>query len=377
MIYTGDSKSLKIDPYEPCPCGSGKKFKFCCYQRARKERDKGFRQLQYSEGRLNHLMHKTWEDADFKTCLAFDNSECNGDIISAHSLQNNRILNRISKDNHIYQFAHRITKNEPEVYFRKVSKNKASTFFGFCDFHDTELFKPIELVEYKNDLEQNFLFAFRAHAIEYHRKLRKLNHHREVLKTFPHMLLNEEGVYLYRIAQLDVEDCEKNQQTFKKDYLMKDFSNIRTIQRTLDFEISFATCSSFTVRDDLKGNVINDIYSTSEIEMPSIYINIYPVENGTNILLSYHKNDEKKYKEYFDQLEVLDIEDLTKYLNFLIIEYTENVFFNPNFIEKLSRKEKISLLNSFQSSVNFGKKLDLIRANNYYNFNLFNTKIEC
>ena len=24
----------RIGKYDPCPCGSGKKFKFCCYQRS-------------------------------------------------------------------------------------------------------------------------------------------------------------------------------------------------------------------------------------------------------------------------------------------------------------------------------------------------------
>ena len=29
------SELPKIEPYSPCPCGSGKKYKFCCYQKAR------------------------------------------------------------------------------------------------------------------------------------------------------------------------------------------------------------------------------------------------------------------------------------------------------------------------------------------------------
>lgn len=27
----------KVEPYEPCTCGSGKKFKFCCYAAEQKE----------------------------------------------------------------------------------------------------------------------------------------------------------------------------------------------------------------------------------------------------------------------------------------------------------------------------------------------------
>ncbi|MFT4413323.1 SEC-C domain-containing protein [Fredinandcohnia humi] len=371
MIYTGNSKNLKIDPYEECPCDSGKKFKFCCYQEARKVKHNGYKTPDYSDSRINHMVHKTWEDTDFKVCLGFEKENCNGDIKNAHSLQNNRILNRISVNNHLYKFSFKVNKTGPVGYFQKISKNKASAFFGFCDYHDTELFKPIELHDYDNTELQNFLFAFRSHSLEYHLKLRKLEMQKEVFKLNPSMMLDESGVYVYKVAKLDVEDCAKNHEMFKIDYLNGDYSKIKTIHRKLDYEVPFATCTSFAVNKDLNGNIINDIYSTDEEDMPSVYLNVYPIENGTNIIISYHENDERFYKTYFTQLEQLDNDELTEYMNFLIIEYTENVFFNIDFIENLESKSKESLLESFQSSVNLLMKFDLIDTGNYYNFNLF------
>ena len=32
-ITVREQRRMKIDPYSPCGCGSGKKFKFCCYQK--------------------------------------------------------------------------------------------------------------------------------------------------------------------------------------------------------------------------------------------------------------------------------------------------------------------------------------------------------
>ncbi|MFC8561399.1 hypothetical protein ACFUCS_12195, partial [Peribacillus frigoritolerans] len=97
-----------------------------------------------------------------------------------------------------------------------------------------------------------------------------------------------------------------------------------------------------------------------------------PENGGTNIVISYHLEDEEKYSNYFDQLETLTNEQLTNYLNFLIIEYTENVFFNPGWIESLTESEKNSILDSFQSSIFVMKRIDLINAKNYYKFDLFN-----
>ncbi|MFC8563075.1 SEC-C domain-containing protein, partial [Peribacillus frigoritolerans] len=276
MYYTGEYTNLKIDPYELCPCGSDKKFKFCCYQKARKVRDEGFTPKNYNESRMNHELLKVWESTDFKFCFGFDETECDGQIKSAHSIQNNRILNKISHDNHVYSMVGKISNESPIASFKKISKNKASTFFGFCDTHDTELFKPIELKAYNNEPEQNFLFAFRAHAIEYHKKLRKLNNFREIFKINPSALIRNDSVYAYRVCELDIEDCKKDYENFKLDYIKKDYSRLRTFYRRLDYEVNFAASSSFCVQNDLEENEMNKIYDSLEGYMPSIYLNVYP-----------------------------------------------------------------------------------------------------
>ena len=91
-------KSFELDPYEDCPCGSSKKFKFCCYAKAREtNRKQNSRPYNYSDDRLKNMAHSLWKDTDFKYCFANDD-QCRGKIKSAHSIQNNRVLNRISEE---------------------------------------------------------------------------------------------------------------------------------------------------------------------------------------------------------------------------------------------------------------------------------------
>lgn len=364
----------KIDAYELCPCGSEDKFKFCCYQKAREARHKEIAEYKYSEQRINHMARLEWEKADFKTCLGFNTEECSSVIKEAHSIQNNRFLNRISKDGHVYQISGEISKKKGHhAVFKKISRNKASTFFGFCDYHDTELFKPIELREYTGEPIQNFLFAFRASALEYHRKQRLLNNIRNLFKKFPAGMLDPIMVNTYRVTVLDVEDYAKDYNLFKENYLMGNFEILRTISRTLDYEVEFTTSSAFAVQFDYTGKEINDIYhDKSENKMPSIYVSVYPIENQTVIVLSHLLSDNKVYKEYFDQLDGLTNEEFTQHLNYLIIEYTENVFFSPNLVDRMTNKQKDSLLRSFVSSVNVFEKMELLLEQNYYKFNLFN-----
>lgn len=53
--------------------------------------------------------------------------------------------------------------------FGKTGRKKATTFTGFCDYHDSKIFSPIENEDYvEENKEQEFLFAYRALAYEHH-----------------------------------------------------------------------------------------------------------------------------------------------------------------------------------------------------------------
>lgn len=371
MNNSWDFEKLKIDPYEPCPCGSNKKFKFCCYQKAReaKHKKKG---NNYSVNWINHIAYKMWEDADFEICLGFDKDKCKPLIKEAHTIQNNRILNRIAENGHLYKIESKYTDDGFVPFFKKISRNKASTFLGFCEYHDTKIFEPIEKRDYCQDAIQNFLFAFRAFAFEYHKKHRLQHHLQSSFKMYPESAFDLVWLNTYRVNQLDIIDYEKNYEIFKREYVSKKFDTFRTIYRKLNYEVEFAASGCFAVQYDLNGKLMNDIYfDKSDNKMPSIYVNIYPIESGTNIILSYHLDDDNVYGEYFNQLENLTIDELVNYLNYLIIEYTENVYFSPPLIEKMTDKQKESLLRSFSSSVNLLEKLNLILEGNYYQFNIF------
>lgn len=183
FITKKEYERIRIKPYEPCPCGSDNKFKFCCYQKAREESEKERKSITYTHGRLNHMATTSWKEANFDICLGFNKEECSGPIKNAHTLQNNRILNRIQEHGHVYRITGEFDKKlEYRPVFKKISRNKASTFRGFCDYHDTTLFREIEQKQYVNSDKQNFLFALRALTLQYHDKLRLLNHMRNNFK---------------------------------------------------------------------------------------------------------------------------------------------------------------------------------------------------
>lgn len=136
-------------PYEPCPVHPENKFKFCCYKLAKSNPLKSTIGPNFSDSRIDYLIKTMWGESDFHECLGFNTEQCSGVIKGAHTIQNNRILDKISDDGHVYHFKNTSSRSGVVASLDKISRNKASTFFGFCDYHDSALFKEIELFDYQ------------------------------------------------------------------------------------------------------------------------------------------------------------------------------------------------------------------------------------
>lgn len=105
-----------------------------------------------------------------KFCIHEDGN-CSKKIINAHSIQNKRILERISYKGHVKVLE--MTNDSEDAFFDLTlrGKKKACVFNGFCEYHDNKLFKTIDDNDYIIDNEiQEFAFAYRAFAREYYIK---------------------------------------------------------------------------------------------------------------------------------------------------------------------------------------------------------------
>ncbi len=155
---------MKIGRNESCWCGSGKKYKKCHLYREEQQRIKPW------EAEQN--LRKAFGAKYCSVPISFKN-DCRGDIVRAHSVSKSMNLKRIERSGHVYAFIpsfENLIRNhgflQPELY----GINKASTFTGFCAYHDKTLFSPLEDQEFVSSKEQCFLLAYRAQAREYFTK---------------------------------------------------------------------------------------------------------------------------------------------------------------------------------------------------------------
>ena len=117
---------------------------------------------------LSKELYRLIRECRFKECVFPDHSSCSEKVIKAHSIQKNKILNHIAENGMVISSDMKKTLFTKE--FEQIGINSASTFFGFCGYHDTKIFSEIENKDYAGTIEQNFLYAYRACALEYVKK---------------------------------------------------------------------------------------------------------------------------------------------------------------------------------------------------------------
>ena len=160
-------RSTKIGRNDPCPCGSGMKFKRCCLHAPD---GGGF----FSEAKaLQRAM-----SADRCYAPPGHEVECASSFSKAHTVP--RVsLKRIATDGHVLSFvpnAHNLQRHGPKFPPQRLGVNRASTFTGFCSRHDNAIFSPLEKTSFVATPEQCFLLAYRALARELHIKQATLDY---------------------------------------------------------------------------------------------------------------------------------------------------------------------------------------------------------
>ncbi|MGZ5303629.1 MAG: hypothetical protein ACXWDO_05925, partial [Bacteroidia bacterium] len=128
---------------------------------------------------VEKLRKKTFEAK--RVCLAKD---CDSFAINSHLLQKRGIINNISDNtNQVYELSYDLFKPN-HVIFKRRSINDAFTFKGFCNLHDTKIFKSIE--DGSNiftDYESQILYAYRSTMMEIRKKELVVDFFERILKS--------------------------------------------------------------------------------------------------------------------------------------------------------------------------------------------------
>lgn len=320
---------MELKRNDKCLCGSGKKYKKCCMN---KEDDESYK----NRDRIKGNIYKSLAESKIKQCIHPNKEECKGSIINAHSIQNNKILNKLAENGHLLMLKPDIKNGIMDIDTKSESRHKATTFTGFCKYHDDVVFKDIEKKEFLEEEKQLFLFAYRAFALEYHKKMEATKMVKNTFSKVPKSAIKSGFVNIIKGHELAIQDNQKIKDIFDRSINNNEFDILENIVWKLDYEIDFSTTSMFALEYDLEGNLLNDITSTEEERMKNIFLTIFPEDNKSYIILSWLKEDGETYKNFKEQVKELKNEEVITFFNNLIVNNTENIAISPRLWNKWS-----------------------------------------
>lgn len=323
------SKSIRRN--DPCPCGSGKKYKNCCLG---KQDNPDYSNIEniptiYKAGR---------KEARFKECIHPDKSSCSEKIIVAHTIQNNRILSKISDNGEVY-----MPCPKPDFQFNfqhKYGRKEATTFTGFCGYHDKTTFQPIEDYDFEGTDEQVFLYVYRTFALEYHKKkeasrmMQSFFSQKPSVADIPGWLKNGKTSF-----QMAVSDYEEEKELFDFSIMHKKYDVLTSFVWCFDGFSNFAATGAEVITEDFDGNQIQDLYDYT-VPARHMYFSVFPDDKKTYAIIAWFKKYDTLFEPIKKKLSALDETEKKNFINNTIAIDCENIVIKPSAWDALNEETK-------------------------------------
>ncbi|MEI6578546.1 MAG: SEC-C metal-binding domain-containing protein [Eubacteriales bacterium] len=317
----------KVGRNDPCPCGSGKKYKKCCF---------GAKDDPAFTNPANFLQSykSIRKESRIKQCLYPDHSQCSEQIISAHSIQNNKILRKIASDGQVFMPCPKA--ENPFAVVTKYGRKEASVFTGFCSNHDKIVFQPIDDSDFTGTEKQIFLYIYRCFAIEYHKKQEVFRMESSIYKKRP-SLINAPGFESpFKGMELAINDFKIEKEVFDEALLSGNYNVLTSFVWKFEGLSNFAGSGFEAPTTDLKGTTIQNLLDFSKT-VGHIFVSVFPENDSVYAIIAWIKKYDTLFASIEEQLSQLTYEEKKCYINNTLPIISENIAINP---ESWSRWDK-------------------------------------
>lgn len=291
------------------------------------------------------------KDSTIKSCFHHCKEDCEGKIKQSHSIQRNGRLSiiedEVNGNNCIYTFTsfksseHRLIEN-----LVPIGKKEASTFFGFCDYHDTNLFAPIENNKFDGSDKHLFLHSYRSYAHSYHRKLEEQKVYNDPDSEFIKQLNKFQVLQMKKGIELGIKDSMKHKEQIDNALDKNDYLFFEYLVYEKEGLYPFAVSSQLSPRVTYQNIPMNN-HMYEDVAWSQPILTFLPDQTSTFVIIAAFPDDEKAIM-LIDELNELSDHKLEKAITSLIIANCENTFFSPKFWNHLSKKHQKELLYEFE-----------------------------
>lgn len=334
-----ENKLGRNDPYW---CGSGVKYKKCHLNREAAEPAKVW-EVASEQKRLRSRQY----------CLhpAADQKICEGGIIKAHTVQKSGMLNRIARNGHVYQSSDNffdLVKSGGEIIHKLMGINDASTFTGFCSFHDNKTFEPIEKQFFVGTRDQCFLLAYRAICREVFVK-------RSQMDSIPFTKTLDRGKHVHQQAaiqmklhgyeagvQAGLSDLEQHKATYDKGLLSESYDDTCYYILWLKDAPDIMCSSLLYPACDFVGKSIQDLADFNK-KLALITYSLIATETGGAIVFVWNRDSNAACMQLVSTLDSMVNDLIPHAIVRFLFEFCENKFMSPDWWENLSEDNRKKL----------------------------------
>lgn len=337
-------KNRKIGRNDKCPCGSGKKFKHC----HGRGNDPQKPHIGQADKRLSQLTPKP-------QCLAPSSmkNKCHGKIIDSHSVSRSGSLGMISREGHVYSTKPSmldLENHNGNFQPKLLGAKRASTFPGFCAYHDKLIFSPLEDTPFVGSAHQCFLLSYRSIARELYAKQCAVQHaaYRNAITTNSPINIKYYINHKNYIDKINLRDLERHKEKYDEVLEKKNWRECTGI--LIEFEGTFPIqCSAaYEPSCDINNIEIQQLDNFS-ITPEIVTINSFSANNKSYFLLSWLKQKSIASQKLATSIASIDKDRIPGIIGSYLLLTSDNCHISPDWYEKLPTPGKdltINLINN-------------------------------
>ncbi len=306
-------------------------------------------------------------------CMAFNASECKGDIIKAHTISKMDLKN-LATNNHIL-IPKGSSHNQKNLYiFKEEGVNKATSFTGFCEKHDNQLFDSLEKNSFMGSYSQIYDCTFRALSRQFF-DIKCVVKFIEKLKNGKLSSLAQKNYFQPKHSNMALSHKQKDVQCYR--FLYDQYKKLKNNGLCyIVLKVSKLPIAASGVLFPLFDPAGNKIQKENERQHGFTYY-VATAKNESYIVLatvkSLHSNIDKSFLRYFLKID-------QKNLNFLLTSFFFNsdiLLINPYWYNSLTQEFKDKLLilinannHSLHGETNYATIIDFLPHLNIHFFEL-------
>ena len=339
----------KMGANEPCWCLSGKKWKRCHKDREQQPPVNNFEQSAAirTESAKGYCSHP-----------AASESTCSKRIVRAHTVQKRGGLEAIAEKGHVVSTKsafENLSQNDGELKPSEVGVRGASTFMGFCNRHDTEMFRSIETGVPTLRTETMFLLSFRALAYELFAKrtfIRIIEILRESDKGKPFEEQCGIQEYCHTIGQgslRGLDDLERWKADYDSAFLEKKYDGYRFFGVAFTGILPIVACGAFHPEFDFAGGSLQRLGRATDKPYQHVTYNVTVMGGRTIAALGWLESDSGPAAAFATSFASLAVSEKAEASIRLGFEHLENIYLKPGWWRALPDRTRKALTQRMRS----------------------------